>query len=73
MGGLRALAVVLIGLGIAALAYQGFSYTTRDTVLDVGPVEVTREDEEFVPLPPLIGGAAIAGGTLLLLAASRRR
>lgn len=73
MTGSRIVALLLIALGIAALAYRGFSYTTRDTVLDVGPVELTREDRDFVSVPPLVGGAAVVGGTILLIVTSRRR
>ncbi len=64
--------VVLILLGVVALAYQGFTYTSRDTVVDIGPVHATAEHEKTVPIPPLVGLAAVAGGIALLVAGKRK-
>jgi uncharacterized membrane protein len=64
--------VVLILLGVAALAYQGFSYTSRETVVDIGPVHATAEREKTVPIPPLVGLAAVAGGIALLVVGMRK-
>ena len=60
--------VVLIVLGVAALAYQGITYTSRDTVVDIGPLHATAEREHTLPLSPLLGIAAIAGGAVMLYA-----
>jgi hypothetical protein len=67
------LAIVLIVLGVAALAYQGFTYTTRETVIDLGPIHATAEREKTVPLPPILGIAAVAAGVALLVVGSRKR
>jgi hypothetical protein len=64
--------VVLILLGVAALAYQGFTYTSRETVVDIGPVHATADREKTVPIPPLLGMAAVAGGVALLVVGMRR-
>ena len=64
--------VVLILLGVAALAYQGFTYTSRETVVDIGPVHATAEREKTVPIPPLVGLAAVAGGIALLVTGMRK-
>jgi hypothetical protein len=64
--------VVLILLGVAALAYQGFTYTTRETVVDIGPVHATAEREKTVPIPPVLGIAAVAGGIALLVVGVRK-
>ena len=58
--------------GLAALAYQGFTYTRRETVLDIGPVHATADREKTIPLPPVVGGAAVAGGVVLLVAGMRK-
>jgi hypothetical protein len=63
--------VVLIALGIAALIYEGFTYTTRETVIDLGPIHATAERERTIPLPPILGIAAIAGGVALMMAARK--
>lgn len=65
--------VLLIVLGLVALAYQGISYTTRETIIDVGPLEATAERQRTVPLPPVVGVVAVAGGVALLIAGRRRR
>lgn len=56
--------IILIIVGIAAFAYQGITYTTRDKVVDIGPVQVTSEKTKTIPLPPIVGGIALvfAGG-----------
>jgi len=59
--------IVLLVLGMAALAYQGFTYTTHETVLDIGPIHATTDREKTVPLPPILGVVAIAGGVGLLV------
>ena len=64
--------VVLVVVGLLALAYQGFSYTTRETVIDIGPIKATADKQKTVPLPPIVGAAALAGGVLLLLASARQ-
>jgi uncharacterized membrane protein len=69
---MKMLGIVLIVLGLVALAYQGFSYTTEEKVLDLGPLEVTKEETNTVPLPPVLGGLALAGGIVLVIAAGKR-
>jgi uncharacterized membrane protein HdeD (DUF308 family) len=65
--------VLLIAAGVFALAYQQISYTTRETVLEMGPLEATTERRRIIPLSPLIGVAAIAGGVIFIIAARKRR
>jgi uncharacterized membrane protein YidH (DUF202 family) len=66
-------AIVLIVVGVIALAYGGISYTREKKVIDIGPIEATAKTRETVPLPPILGVAAIAGGVVMLLAAGRKR
>jgi hypothetical protein len=64
--------VVLIVLGLAALAYQGINYTTRETVIDVGPLHATAERHRTLPLPPVLGAVTVAGGIVLLVVGMRQ-
>jgi hypothetical protein len=64
--------VVLILFGVVAFVYQGINYKSRDTVLDIGPLHATAEREHTLPLPPLVGIAAVAGGAILMVMGSRR-
>lgn len=61
------IAVLLIVLGLFAFAYQGFTYTTTEKAIDLGPIQVTAEKTHTFPLPPIVGGIALVGGILLLL------
>jgi hypothetical protein len=70
--GVLIIAIVLIAIGVVSLAYHGITYTTREKVLEVGPFKATAEKEKTIPLPPILGGLALAGGVVLLVVAARR-
>ena len=70
---LAILGIILIALGAVALAYQGITYTTKEKVVDLGPLKVETEKEKTIPLPPVLGGVAIVVGLVLLIASSRGR
>lgn len=63
--------LVLIVLGVLALAYQGFTYTTHKKVLDIGPIQATKEEQKTIPLPPILGGLALVGGIVLMVAGNK--
>jgi uncharacterized membrane protein len=64
--------ILLIVLGVIALAYQGITYTTHEKVLEVGPLKATAEKKHTIPLPPVLGGLALVAGVALLIVGSRR-
>jgi len=61
------LAVILIAIGAIALAYQGITYTTHKKVLDLGPIEATKDEHHTIPLPPVLGALALIGGVVILI------
>jgi hypothetical protein len=63
--------LVLVILGVLALVYQGFTYTTQKKVLDLGPIQATKTEHNTVPLPPIIGGLALVGGIVLMVAGNK--
>lgn len=65
------LGFVLIVLGVLALAYQGVTYTTHKKVLDVGPIQATKTEQNTIPLPPIVGGLALIGGIVLVAAGGK--
>jgi len=65
-------AIILIVLGIAAFAYQGITYTTREKVVDLGPIQVTAEKTKTLPLPPIVGAIALVGGIVLLVMGDKK-
>ena len=64
--------VALIILGVVALAYQGITYTTREKIIDIGPLKASVDKEKSIPLPPIVGGLALAGGVILVIMGARR-
>lgn len=66
MSGKSIVGIVLIILGILALAYQGITYTTHKKVVDIGPIQATKTEHQTIPFPPLLGGLAIIGGVVVL-------
>jgi hypothetical protein len=70
---MRLVGIVLIALGALALVYQGFSYVTRDVIVDAGPVHITADREHTVWLPPVVGLCGFALGIILLIWGDRRK
>ena len=66
------LGIILIVIGIIALAYQGITYTTMEKVVDIGPIQVTADKTKTFPLPPIVGGIALVGGILLLVMGNKK-
>lgn len=65
--------IVLLILGVVALAYQGINYNRQETVMNVGPMHVTTETHERFPLPPVLGGLALVGGVVLLVVGAKKK
>jgi uncharacterized membrane protein YidH (DUF202 family) len=65
------LAVILIIIGVIALAYGGFNFTTKEKVAEVGPLKVEKDKTHSVPLPPILGVLALVGGVALLVVSRR--
>ena len=64
--------IILIVLGVAGFALGGFSFTKKEKVLDVGPIEATADDKKTVGIPPLLAGLALVGGVVLVAVSARR-
>ena len=68
----KIIGMILIGLGIVGLAWGGFTYTTSEKVVDIGPIHATREKTHNVPLPPIAGALALMGGMALLVVETKK-
>ena len=64
--------IALILLGIIAFAYQGISYTSREKVIDVGPLQATVDTKKTIPLSPLLGGLVLVGGIVLVVVGTKK-
>lgn len=67
----KTVGIVLIALGLIAVVWGGFNYTTRETVVDIGPIHATRDKEHNIPLPPVVGALVILAGVALLVTAKK--
>lgn len=63
----KTVGIILIVLGLLGLAWGGFTYTTTEKIVDIGPIHATREKEHNIPLPPIAGAVALIGGVALLV------
>ena len=59
--------IVLIIVGAIALGYQGITYTTREKVMEIGPIEATKKTEKTIPLSPIFGGVVLGAGIVLVI------
>jgi uncharacterized membrane protein len=64
--------IALIVLGIVAFAYQGITYTSREKIIDIGPIHATADTQKTIPLSPLLGGLALAGGIALVVVGAKK-
>jgi hypothetical protein len=65
------LGIILVVFGLAGLAWGGFTYTTREKVVDIGPIHASRDKTHTIPLPPIAGAVALIGGVALLVAGNK--
>lgn len=63
----KTIGIILVVLGLLGLVWGGFTYTTQEKVVDIGPIHATREKTHSVPLPPIAGAVALVGGIVLLV------
>lgn len=68
----KTIGVVLIVLGLVGLAWGGMSFTTKEKVVDLGPIEATRDKTHSLPIPPIAGAVALVGGIALLVAGPKQ-
>ena len=64
--------IALIVLGIVALAYQGITYTSRENIIDIGPLQATADTQKTIPLSPLLGGLVFVGGIVLVVVGAKK-
>lgn len=64
--------IILIAIGIIAVAYGGFSYTKREKIIDAGPLQVSADREKTVLFPPILGGICLVGGIILVIVGNKK-
>jgi hypothetical protein len=66
-----AVAIVLIVLGVAGLAYGGISFTHQTKDVDLGPIQISHEKTDTLPVTPIAGGLCLVAGVALLIVGGR--
>lgn len=69
---MRLFGAILVVLGLLALVYGGISYTKREKVVDLGPIEATATEKKQIPISPIAGGLAVVAGAVMIVAGGRR-
>ena len=64
--------IALVLLGIVAFVYQGITYTSREKIIDIGPIQATADTQKTIPLSPLLGGLALVGGIVLVVIGAKK-
>jgi len=72
MKAISIIGLILIILGVIALASQGITYTKTEKVLDIGPIQATQTHKKTIPISPIAGGAAVAAGVVLVIVGAKR-
>ena len=73
MSGRKVAGLVLVAVGVVILLWGGVFWTDRDTIVDAGDIELTRQSREGIAVPPIVGGVVLVAGILLVLLPQRRR
>ena len=69
---MRIVGIILIVVGALALIFQGITYTRREQVVDIGPIEATATEKETIPIPPIVGGILLVAGIALVVVGGRK-
>ena len=69
---MRVFGAILVVLGLLALVYGGITYTKREKVVDLGPIEATTTEKKQIPVSPIVGGLAVLAGAVMVVAGGRR-
>lgn len=70
---MRILGIILIAAGILAMTLPYVTFTKREKVLDIGPIEAAREQKERVPISPFVGLGVLVAGTVIVVYGMRKR
>lgn len=70
---MKGLGIVLIVLGILGFVFGGIAFTRKETVAELGPIEIQATEKESIPIAPIASGAAVVAGLVLVLAGARKR
>ena len=69
---MKNLGIVLLVIGIVMMLFTGFTYVTKKNVVDIGPVEINKEESHPVSWSPIVGGVLVIAGIVLVVSGRKR-
>lgn len=69
---MRLIGIILIVVGVIMFVVTGISYTTEETVIDAGPIEVSADKEKEINWPPYAGATALVAGLALVVLSKKK-
>jgi len=69
---MKTLGIALLALGLVMTVFTGFNIVTKKKVVDLGPVEINKEEKTPVYWSPITGGILLAAGVIILIAGKRK-
>lgn len=67
----KSIGLILLIVGIVMLIWTSFTYTKREKIIDVGPLQVSADRQKTVNWPPYAGVILVVGGVVLLLTSKK--
>lgn len=67
---MRILGIILIVVGLLAIALPYVTFTKQEKVLDIGPIEAVKEEKQRVPVSPIVGIVVLVAGTGIVIASA---
>ena len=68
----KTIGIILVVVGAVMLIWTGFSFTKKETLVEIGPVEIAADKKESVNWPPYVGGVILVAGVVLLIIPRKR-
>ena len=70
---MKAIAIILIVVGLAMVLVKGFNLTTEKKIIDAGPIEVTKKENKWIGWPTYAGVVMAVAGAAMLISAKKQR
>lgn len=70
---MRTLGIILIALGIIMMIITGVNVVTKKNVVDAGPIQIDKKENNPISWSPIVGGVLLVAGVVIVVAGNKRR